>query len=135
MTRSVRRIILRSHSRGQTMVELAIAATVLFVLLFAIIEMGIVVYDYNMVCSAAREAVRYAIVNSGDTAGIKNAAINSAPFLSTSNISVNTSVTDPSDSTKKDAQVTISYPYTIPLFLLPSMSVTLSSTSQMLLAQ
>src|SRR5947209_3054526 len=132
MMRMISRPIVYGYHSGQTLVELAVAATVLFVLLFAIIEMGIVVYDYNMVCSAAREAVRYAIVNPSDTTGIKNAAINSAPFLSTTNITVNTAVTDPNGSTNKDAQVTISYPYTLRIPLVPSISLTLSSTSQML---
>jgi Flp pilus assembly protein TadG len=127
--------ILTGYRRGQTMPELAIAATVLFILLFAIIEMGIVIYDYNMVCSAAREAVRYAIVHPTDSSGIKNAAINSAPFLSTSNITVNTSLTDPNSATNKDAQVTISYPYTLQIPLVPSISLTLSSTSQMMRSQ
>ena len=127
--------ILTGYHRGQAMPELAIAATVLFILLFAIIEMGIVIYDYNMVCSAAREAVRYAIVHPTDSSGIKNAAINSAPFLSTSNITVNTSVTDPNSATNKDAQVTISYPYTLQIPLVPSISLTLSSTSQMMRSQ
>ena len=120
---------------GQTMVELAIAAFVLFLVLFTIIEMGTVVYDYNMVCSAAREAARYAIVHPTDTAGIQNAAINSAPFLTSSNISVNVSVTDPNGSTNNDAKVTITYPYTFKIPLLPAISLTLGSTSQMLRAQ
>jgi Flp pilus assembly protein TadG len=94
------------------MVELAIVAIVLFILLFGIFEMGLVVYDYNMVCSAAREAVRYAIVHPGDTTGIQNAAINSAPFLSPSCIAnstcfqVNTSATDP-NGYDQDVKVTI----------------------------
>jgi len=120
---------------GQALVELAIGAFVLFLVLFTIIEMGIVIYDYNMVCSAAREATRYAIVHPTDTAGIQNAAINSAPFLSSSNITINVSVTDPNGSVNKDAKVTISYPYTLKLPLLPSISLTLGSTSQMLRAQ
>jgi Flp pilus assembly protein TadG len=129
------RLDLQGYRRGQAMVELAVAATALFVLLFAIIEMGIVVYRYNMVCSAAREAVRYAIVHPTDSSGIKNAAINSAPFLSTSNITVNTSVTDPNSATNKDAQVTISYPYRLQIPLVPSISLTLSSSSQMMRSQ
>jgi Flp pilus assembly protein TadG len=99
----------RWHS-GQTMVELAIAALVLFLVLFAIIEKGTVIYDYNMICSAAREATRYAIVHPTDTSGIQNAAISSAPFLSSSNITINVSVTDPNGSVNNDAKVTISYP-------------------------
>jgi Flp pilus assembly protein TadG len=115
-------------------VELAAVATVLLVLLFGIIKMGIVVYDYNMICSAAREAVRYAIVHSSDSTGIKNAAINSAPFLTSSNITPSL-VTDPNDATKQDARVVISYDYTLQVPLLPSISLTLTSTSQMLVSQ
>jgi Flp pilus assembly protein TadG len=120
---------------GQTTPELAVVAVVLVILLFAIIKMGIVVYRYNMVCSAAREAVRYAIVHPADTSGIQNAAINSAPFLTSSNITINTSVTDPNDGTKLDAKVTVSYPYTLEIPLISSMSLTLASSSQMLRAQ
>jgi Flp pilus assembly protein TadG len=121
------------------MVELAIVAIVLFILLFGIFEMGLVVYDYNMVCSAAREAVRYAIVHPGDTTGIQNAAINSAPFLSPSCIAnstcfqVNTSATDP-NGYDQDVKVTINYAYTLHIPLLPSFSLTLRSTSQMLIS-
>jgi Flp pilus assembly protein TadG len=119
---------------GQTMAEFAAVATVLFVLLFAIIEMGIVIYRYNMVCSAAREAVRYAIVHKSDTTGIKNAAINSAPFLTTSNITPSL-VTDPSDSSKQDARVAISYTYVLRMPLFSPITFTLTSTSQMLVSE
>jgi Flp pilus assembly protein TadG len=117
------------------MAEFAIIATVLLTLLFGIIQLGIVIYEYNMVCSAAREAVRYAIANPNDTTGIQNAAIKSAPFLSSANITINVSITDPNDSTKKDARIAISYPYTLQIPLLPSISFTISSTSQMLRSQ
>jgi len=120
---------------GQAAAEFALVAAVFATILFGIIEMGILVYDYNMVGSAAREAVRYAVAHPSDTTGIKNTAINSAPFLSTSDITVNTSVTDPNDSSKQDAQVSISHPYTLSIPLLPSISVSLSSTSQMLRSQ
>ncbi len=133
---------LRKQCRpGQATVELAVAATVLVILLFAIVEMGIVVYRYNLICSAAREAVRSAIVNCTTSAGcsssatttIKNAAINSAPFLGTGNITVNTPA-DPTDSTKNDAQVLISYTYAMQIPLLNSISFTLTSSSQMMLS-
>ncbi len=120
---------------GQTMTEFAIVALVSFVLLFAIIQMGVLIYDYNMICSAAREAVRYAIVHPSNTSGIVNAAINSAPFLSPSNVTVNTAITDPNDSTQQDAKVTISYAYTLRIPFLPSIGLTLASSSQMVLAQ
>jgi Flp pilus assembly protein TadG len=48
---------------GQTMAEFAMVASVFFLLLFCIIEISYAVYNYNTVCTAAREAVRYAIVH------------------------------------------------------------------------
>lgn len=135
MSPTTRRPILPGCRRGQAMAEFAIAATVLFILMFAIIEMGIVIYDYNMVCSAAREAVRYAIVHPADTSGIKNAAINSAPFLSLTDININVQITDPNDSTKDDAKITISHQYTLQIPLFRSFTVTLGSTSQMMCAK
>jgi Flp pilus assembly protein TadG len=125
------------RSQGQTTVELAMVATVLFVLLFAIIEMGLVIYRYNMICSAAREAVRYAIVKPSDTTGIKQQAINSAPFLSAGDITVTFPAdTKPGLNSRNDARVAISYSYSlrIPLLPLPSSvsDLTLSSSSQML---
>ena len=142
MSRPSRPLTLPDHLPGQAMVEFAVAATALFILLFAIIEMGIVIYDYNMVCSGAREGVRYAMVHCTNSSGcsasdviaIQNAAINSAPFLSASNITP-TLVTDPNDGTKKDAKVTINYPYTLQIPLLSPISLTLVSTSKMMLAR
>ena len=39
-------------------------ATIFLMLMFAIIEMAMVVYSYNTISHAARECVRYAIVHS-----------------------------------------------------------------------
>ncbi len=49
---------------GDTMVEFALGTTIFFMLMFAIIEMAMVVYSYNSISHAARECVRYAIVHS-----------------------------------------------------------------------
>jgi Flp pilus assembly protein TadG len=138
MSRISNRLLRDGRRVGQTSVEMAVAAIALLVILFAIIEMGLAIYRYNMVCSAAREAVRYAIVHPSDTTGIQQAAINSAPFLTASNITV-TFPADPNVASRTDARVAISYPFSlgIPLLPLPSSvsNLTLSSTSQMMLAQ
>jgi Flp pilus assembly protein TadG len=54
----------RARETGQTMVEFALSASLLFLLLFGLMEMSFPVYDYNTASSAADEAVRYAIVHS-----------------------------------------------------------------------
>lgn len=47
---------------GATLVEIALSASVLFVMLFGIIEVCMALYSYNFVSEAAREATRYAVV-------------------------------------------------------------------------
>jgi Flp pilus assembly protein TadG len=47
---------------GATMVEMAISFSVLLAMLFLIIQVSFVLYDYNAVSEAAREASRYAAV-------------------------------------------------------------------------
>ena len=63
------------------MTEFALGTTVFLLLMFAAIEMAMVVYSYNTISHAARECVRYAIVHSptgpspATTAQIKTATI------------------------------------------------------------
>ena len=53
---------LAKRSPGTGMVEFAMGDTIFLMLMFAIIELAIVVYSYNTISHAARECVRYAIV-------------------------------------------------------------------------
>ena len=48
--------------RGSSMVEFALGASLLFMVVFGIIAMALALYTYNVVSEAAREATRYAIV-------------------------------------------------------------------------
>jgi Flp pilus assembly protein TadG len=130
------------HRAGQTMVEFALTATVLVLLIFGLINMAILVYNYNTACSAAREAVRYAIVHSptgpnpATTAQIQQVAINYAPALNLT--SSNITVSWPADSnlpSQDDAKVAISHNYNLQIPFLPSITVTVTSTSQMLVSQ
>lgn len=50
------------HEEGASLVEMALSASVLFVMLFGIIEVCMGLYAYNFVSEAAREATRYAVV-------------------------------------------------------------------------
>jgi Flp pilus assembly protein TadG len=127
---------------GQTTIEFALTATVLFMMFFGIILLSWDVYQYNMVSSAAREAVRYAIVHSptgpnpATTAQIQQVAINYAPALKLTTSDV--AVSFPADvnlPSKTDAEVAITYPYKFQIPFLPAISVTLTSTSHMLVSQ
>ncbi len=127
---------------GQTMVEFALVASVFLLLLFGVMQMALTVYNYNTVCSAAREAVRYAIVHSpssanpATTAQIQQIAVNNAVGLDSSQLTV--TVSWPSDANlplQKDAQVKVSYLYQLRIPFVTPVSLTLASTSQMLVSQ
>lgn len=64
MTRRSRAV----RSRGQAMVEFALVAPFLFLLVFGVIEGGRFVFYYEMLNAATREGARYAIVH-GSNAG------------------------------------------------------------------
>ncbi len=55
----------RRLAKGQTMVELALVAPLFFMVLFGIIILGIGVFYQQQIAHAAREAARYAVVNTG----------------------------------------------------------------------
>jgi len=53
----------RRRTRGQALVEFALILPLLLILLMAVIDVGRLVFAYNSVSNAAREAGRTAIVN------------------------------------------------------------------------
>jgi Flp pilus assembly protein TadG len=132
----------KNYAAGQTMVEFALVASVFLLLIFAIMQVALTVYNYNTVCSVARETVRYAMVHSpaspnpATNSQIQQVAINNAVGLDSSRLTV--TVTWPADANlplQKDAQVGISYQYQLSIPFLKTVSLTLASTSQMLVSQ
>src|ERR1044071_4879824 len=84
-------------SRGQAMVEFAIALPVLLLILYGIMEFGRMVFIYSLVNTASRDAVRYASAYgySDDgylkykyCAGIKKVAQQSAYIVTLTSISI-----------------------------------------------
>lgn len=127
---------------GQTMTEFCGVATVLFLLMFGLMDLGSAVYSYNTVSNATREAVRYAIVHSptsanpASTSEIRQVAINYAVGLGLTDGDISVSwPTDPYDTKKSDAEVQITYPYEIKIPFLSTVSVNLTSTSRMMVSQ
>ncbi|HTW86845.1 MAG TPA: TadE/TadG family type IV pilus assembly protein [Candidatus Binataceae bacterium] len=127
---------------GQTLTEFVLGASVFLLVLFAIIEMAIVVFDYNTISYAARQATRYAAAlgpNSptpATNAQIQQVAIGAAPGVALTNSDVAVSwVTDPNLSTREDAKVTITYPTTVSIPFTTTVVLNLTSTSQMMASQ
>src|SRR5437867_972506 len=77
--------------QGQALVEFAALASVLFMLLFGILEFGRAAYYYSAVVNGAQEGARYGIVTGVNTAA-KRAAIVSKVISSTVAVDVDPSL-------------------------------------------
>jgi Flp pilus assembly protein TadG len=130
-----------SATPGQTAVEFALAASLLFMLMFGLMKLGFAVYSYNTISHTTRECVRYAVVHGPGSANPQSAAAieqlyeyaympGGAPLTVTV-----TFPQDPTFSTLQDAQCSISFNYKVQIPFLPSKTLTLTSTEHMILSQ
>jgi Flp pilus assembly protein TadG len=124
-----KRIHIRNE-QGQTMTEFALVLPVLALILFAVIQFGIVFNNYVTLTDATRAGARKAAVSRDDPnrdSDVINAIRSSASDLDGSKLSV-----PPPTSTwdsGSDVTVTASYPYSISLLGLVVKSGRLSSTT------
>jgi len=124
--------------RGQTATEFAIVALPLLMLIFGILVCGMAVYNYNFVCDAARDGVRYAIVHGSDASpaatatDIQNYVLAEAQGLNKSNLSVATTWS-PDNNPGSAVSVTVTYNFQ-PLFPMSNAVLPLSSSSQMVIS-
>ena len=129
MKRSNRRTIDLRSQKGQSLTEFALALPILVLLLFAVIQFGIVFNSYVTLTDATRAGARKGTVGRQVTnpqATVINAVRNSASDLKQSDLSVTvTSTWQPG----ADVTVTATYPYRIKLLGLPVKSGRLSSTT------
>lgn len=146
----------RAHaSRGQTLVEFALAASVALTLLFAVFEFGRGIYAYNLVAQAARVGTRYAITHatvsphdcSNPKVGILPCQADITTYidskitgLDTSNLLTPVYVWEPASATcsaKAGAgcYVRITVQYKFDFVALPLPSQTMTSQSQMIISQ
>ena len=125
----------RNTDQGQAVVEFAVILPVLLLILFAILQFGVVFNNYIQVTAAAREGARKASVSrSLGTASAESAATtaakNAAPGLNQSNITVSFP-NSPSFAQGSDVSVQVTYPYSISIIGLVVASGNLSSTTTM----
>ena len=129
MTRSNRRTIDLRSQRGQSLTEFALALPILVLLLFAVIQFGIVFNNYVTLTDATRAGARKGTVGRQVTnpqSSVINAVRSSATDLKQSDLSITvTSTWKPG----ADVTVTATYPYSIKLLGLPVKSGRLSSTT------
>lgn len=130
------------YGAGAAAAEFATVAATFLLVFFGLIETALAVYDYNAVCTAAREAVRYAIVHSpasanpATTVQIQQVAEGYAASLDPAKLTV--TVSWPADANlpaQKDAEVQVAYLYQMRIPFFSSVSMSLTSTSRMLVSQ
>jgi Flp pilus assembly protein TadG len=123
-----KRIQIRNQ-QGQTMTEFALVLPVLALLLFAVIQFGIVFNNYVTLTDATRAGARKAAVSrqTANPAGVTETAVrNSASGLNSSDLDVTVTSTWQASS---DVSVMATYPYSISLLGLVVKSGRLSSTT------
>jgi Flp pilus assembly protein TadG len=104
-----------SNERGQTMTEFAIVLPFLCVLLFGIVQLGMVWRDYVTVTDAARAGARKAAVSrhsSPSTQGCSTVR-SSASDLDATLLGCTVTVVGPLDRPGSDVTVEVTYPYSI----------------------
>jgi Flp pilus assembly protein TadG len=118
------------NEQGQTMTEFALVLPVLALILFAVIQFGIVFNNYVTLTDATRAGARRAAVSRQDPnrdAAVIAAVRNSASDLNSSKLSVPPPTSSWSPGT--DVTVTASYPYSISLLGMVVKSGQLKSTT------
>jgi Flp pilus assembly protein TadG len=125
----------KKNEHGQAMVEFAVILPVLLLILFAILQFGVVFNNYIQVTAAAREGARKAAVSRTlGTSAAESAATTSAkgaaPGLKQSSITVSFP-NSPTFAQGSDVAVKVTYPYAISIIGLVVASGNLSSTTTM----
>jgi Flp pilus assembly protein TadG len=98
--------------KGQATVELALSLTVLFLILFGIIDFGRIFHSWLVLDHAGREAARIASLG-GTDAEVRNTALNASSSLVASNMSM--SITPSESERTRGIYTMITLTYSIPI--------------------
>ncbi len=134
----------RDRDEGQDLVEFALLAPLLFLLLFGILEFGVAVWRYNTVSVAAREGARAAVVYylpggnaERETRAVQAAcdyasSVGMAEITATAKVYTTTFTAGELPAPVLMIGVTTTYTYTgmVPLF--PGLSIPMQSQSHMI---
>ncbi len=127
------------NDRGATLVEFAVSSLLFMTIALGTIEFSRMIMHYNVVSNAAREGVRYASVRGGNSGhpatatDIQNFVAGRSSGLLTAG---NVTVTWPVDTlVGSPVQVQVTYGFAPIVGLLPSASISLSSTTQMIIVK
>ena len=128
--------------RGSAMVESALCLMLFFTLVYAVMEFGRMVYSYNVLAGATREATRYAFVHGGssgataDQATLATKVKSWAIGLDPNSITVTATWSDPATKAPKSTVQVVSQ-YTMSPFtrLISAGNFVMSTRSEMVISQ
>jgi Flp pilus assembly protein TadG len=125
----------RGGERGETLIEFALGAALLFTLLFGILQFGWAIWQYNLVADLAQEGARWAAVRGSTASTQATSATVSSYVTSRSMMAVTTSATWPAGN-YPGSVVSVTVTRTPVRFTgyIPFVS-SLSSTAQMIIAR
>jgi Flp pilus assembly protein TadG len=161
--RGMRSVASRMHrtlrvEAGSSIVEFAMAAVILFTLVFGVIAICLALYSYNVTAEVAREATRYAIVRGSACSsstfpncnvtsaqiqtyvrnigfpGINPQSLTATATWPTTGVNCTPSVT-PCNNPGNLVRVTVNYSFPLVIPFVPSRTLTMSNTSQMVISQ
>ena len=102
---------LRSHSVGQDLVEFALTAPILLMLLIGIFDLGRVIINLDALTNGVREGARFGSVHNGDIAGVTDAIMRRVPGLDTSKLTIANPDWHYNDLNPADSYVRVSASY------------------------
>lgn len=147
---------MKRSEEGAALVEFAISASILFVVLFGIIEFSLGLYSYNFLAYATKDAARYAMVRGSNCSVLNNCNIKNTdiqafinnqgyPGISSAVTTVTTWTCEPTipDPTLQNVAcnapgdlvtVTATFPFTLNVPFMNSRSLTFTSSSAMIIS-
>jgi Flp pilus assembly protein TadG len=143
----------RSSQRGTVLAEFTIVSLAALLIIFGIIDFGRALYMYHLVSDGARLGTRYAIVNgpvacpspAPSTDPLQSYVSSQAPLAGPGALTVTTScpggntgcssTSSPYDGYGCTVSVTVAYPFHFLFPIVSSMTIPMSSKSQMVISQ
>ena len=130
----------RSFSRGQGITEFALIILGVLILIFSVMQGASAVAAYDFVTYAARDAARYAMVRGATspspatTTDVKNFVLAEAQGINPAVLTI-TTTWNPNNSPGNTVSVKVAYSFAPIARIASTVTLSLSSTSQMVISQ
>ncbi len=125
---------------GQSTTEFAVVALGILIFIFAVMQGASAVSAYNFVTYSARDAARYAMVRGASSpqpvasTDVKNFVLAEAQGINTQAVTV-TTTWNPNNNPGSTVKVTVAYSFAPIARIASKITLSLSSTSQMVISQ